>query len=68
MADRGGFVYVNYGRKGRKGKGRMRNQTPLPFADSLQRTRDELVSSGWWESYRGEHLSFLRSARVSYRL
>ncbi|KAG8689725.1 hypothetical protein FRC09_012282 [Ceratobasidium sp. 395] len=51
-----GFIYVNRAsRRGRsRGKGRMRNQTPIVFSDLLQRTRELLVSSGWWDNYRAE--------------
>ncbi|KAG9096366.1 hypothetical protein FS749_008642 [Ceratobasidium sp. UAMH 11750] len=32
----------------------MRNQTRPAFSDLVQRTRELLVSSGWWDSYRAE--------------
>ncbi|KAG8747627.1 hypothetical protein FRC10_000170 [Ceratobasidium sp. 414] len=54
MADGEGFIYVNRTSRRARGKGRMRNQTPPPFSDLLQRTRELLVSSGWWDTYRAE--------------
>ncbi|KAB5596445.1 SRR1-like protein [Ceratobasidium theobromae] len=64
MADGEGFIYVNRAAKNKK---RRTNKaaTPISFSDSLRRTHDMLVSSGWWESYRGERSILLRSAVVA---
>lgn len=53
MADGEGFIYVNRSGKGKKRRPKQA-PNPIPFSDLLQRTRKELVSSGWWDTYRSE--------------
>ncbi|CAE6520801.1 unnamed protein product [Rhizoctonia solani] len=52
MTDQGEFNYVH--RAGRNKKRRKNGPAiPISFADSLRTTREGLVSSGWWGTYRG---------------
>ncbi|KAG9127654.1 hypothetical protein FRC07_011240 [Ceratobasidium sp. 392] len=62
-----GFVYVNRAsRRGKgRGKGRMRHSTPPVFSDLLERTREQLVSSGWWNTYRAEIVPEINRASKS---
>ncbi|CEL51908.1 SRR1-like protein OS=Mus musculus GN=Srrd PE=2 SV=4 [Rhizoctonia solani AG-1 IB] len=51
MTDSSEFHYVH--RAGRSKKRRGKNASgPIPLSDSLRSTREGLVSSGWWDSYR----------------
>ncbi|KAH7340772.1 hypothetical protein B0J17DRAFT_333109 [Rhizoctonia solani] len=65
MTDQGEFNYVHRAGRSKKRRGKSGPSAPIPFSDMLRSTREVLVSSGWWDTYRAEVVPAIVQARRS---